>query len=65
LPALIFKNEVFGIIGAAIKSPQNIRPSFLGSYYQEALELELSSTGIPFQAQIKVPIDYKRTELKT
>jgi GxxExxY protein len=47
------------IIGAAIEAHRVLGPGLLESVYQEALGCELKLRGIPFEAQAKVPIEYK------
>ncbi len=54
-----FKNEVYAIVGAAIEVSTELGAGFLEAVYQEALELELKLRGIPYQAQIPIPIIYK------
>jgi GxxExxY protein len=47
------------VLGAAIEVHRVLGPGLLESVYQEALGCELNLRGIPFEAQAKVPIDYK------
>ena len=56
---LIFKNEVFHIIGAAINVANELGCGFLEAVYQEALALELTENNIPFESQKKLNISYK------
>lgn len=60
---LLYKEEVFEIIGAAIEVHKELGPGFLEAVYQEALEIELGSRNIPFQAQKCVEIFYKNRTL--
>ena len=53
---LIFKNEVYRIIGAVLEVYNQLGSGFLEAVYQEALEIELSSRDIPFIAQSQVQI---------
>lgn len=56
---LIFKNEVYAIVGAAIEVSNKLGSGFLEAVYQEALYLELTSRGIPTKQQVPVKINYK------
>jgi len=56
---LIFKEEVFAIVGAAIEVHRELGPGFLEAVYQEAMEVELRERGIPFEAQKPLRISYK------
>jgi len=54
-----FKDEVYALVGAAIEGSTELGTGFLETMYQEALELELKLRGIPYQAQIPIPITCK------
>ena len=56
---LLLKQEVYGIVGAAIEVHRELGPGFLEGVYQEALEMELVLQTIPFQAGKHLPIVYK------
>ncbi len=56
---LVLKDETFAVVGAAIEVHRELGPGFLEAVYQEALELELSARGIPFQPQQVLRIRYK------
>jgi GxxExxY protein len=56
---MILKDEVFQIIGAAIEVHKELGNGFLEAVYQEALEIELTSRGIPFSSQKPIKIKYK------
>ena len=56
---LIYKDEVFAIIGAAIEVHRQLGPGFLEPVYQEAMEIEVSVRSIPFVAQQRIQIRYK------
>lgn len=47
------------VIGAAIAVHKHLGPGLLESIYQECLEIELKESGIDFQAQVDVPIEYR------
>lgn len=61
---LLYKNEVFAVVGAAMEVYNNLGPGFLEAVYQEALEIELTERNIPFIAQPEVKIIYKGKTLK-
>jgi len=56
---LIFKEETYAIIGAALEVYNVLKPGFLEAVYQEALELELSERGIPYISQPELTLRYK------
>ena len=62
---LIFKDEVYQIIGAAMEVHKVLGPGFLEAVYQEALEIEFASRGLPYQSQPKLPLEFKGHQLKT
>lgn len=61
---LLFKEEVYQIVGAAIEVYNEFRSGFLESVYQEGMELELGWRNIPFAAQVPLRIRYKSVVLK-
>jgi GxxExxY protein len=60
---LLFKQEVYDIIGAAIEVHRTLGSGFLEAVYQEAMEIELASRQIPFRSQVQLPVYYKGTLL--
>jgi len=56
---LIYKEEVYAIVGAAMEVYNTLGAGFLEPVYQEAFEIELSSRGIPFGAKRELRITYK------
>ena len=64
MPKLLYKNEVYTLIGAAMEVYNVLGLGFLESVYQEALEIELSIRGISFEAQQELNIRYKEYQLR-
>lgn len=64
MPELVYRNEVYAIIGAAMDVYNVLGAGFLESVYQEALEIELSARGIRFESQQELNIRYKEHQLK-
>lgn len=62
---LLYKDEVYAIIGAAFEVYNTLGSGFLEAVYQEALAIELSSRQIPFQEQAQIKIEYKGEPLKS
>jgi hypothetical protein len=47
---LLLPDEVYAIVGAAMQVHTELGCGFLEAVYQEAMELELTAAGIPFEA---------------
>ncbi len=56
---LLFKDEVYAIVGAAMEVSNVLGSGFLEAVYQEALQIELSARKIPFVVQSAINISYK------
>ena len=56
--------ESYNITGAAMYVYNTLGPGFLEAVYQEALAIEFSKRGIPFQREKELKIYYDRHELK-
>ena len=61
---LIYKDEVFKIVGAAMEVHRVLGPGFLEAVYQEALAIEFRSRNVPFVEFQKLQIDFKGIILK-
>ena len=60
---IILGDESYAIVGAAIEVHRELGPGFLEAVYQEAMEIELASRGIPFVAQAQIRVRYKEHTL--
>lgn len=56
---VLFKDECYKLVGAAIEVHRELGNGFLEPVYQEAFERELSEQGVPFAAQPSLRIYYK------
>ncbi len=61
---LLYKDEVYKIVGAAFEVYNELGNGFLEAVYQEALEIELNLQKIKFIPQNELKIFYKHNELK-
>jgi GxxExxY protein len=61
---LLCKAEVYAIVGAAMEVYNELGSGFLEAVYQEALEIEFTLRGIPYEAQKELLIFYKGRRLK-
>jgi GxxExxY protein len=61
---LLYKEESYKIIGAAMEVHKELGAGFLESVYQEAFELELQKQEIPYEREKLLNIFYKGQKLK-
>ncbi len=59
MATILYKEEVYRIIGCAMEVHKILGPGFLEGVYQDALIIELARTGIPFEKERKFPVWYK------
>ncbi|GAO30473.1 GxxExxY protein [Geofilum rubicundum] len=58
-PTLIYKDEAYKIIGAAMNVHRELGCGFLEPVYSEALEIEFKQQGVPYQREVPLSIAYK------
>ncbi|MBN1887332.1 MAG: GxxExxY protein [Thermoflexales bacterium] len=56
---LLYKDEVYALVGAAMQVYTSLGSGFLEAVYQEALEIEFAERRIPFEAQRELHIYYR------
>lgn len=64
MSAVLFRDEVYAIVGAAIEVHRELGSGFLEAVYQEALEIELNRRGVPFESQKQLVLYYKGQRLQ-
>ena len=58
-------SDMYRIVGCALGVYNHLKPGYLESVYEEALELELLDAGFSVRRQVKLPITYKGRLLKS
>jgi GxxExxY protein len=61
---LLYKEETYAIIGAAIEVHKELGAGFLESVYEEAMMIESELRDIPYKTQVHLPVHYKRRKLQ-
>ena len=61
---LIYKDEVYAIVGAAMEVYNQLGAGFLEPIYQEAMEIETLERKIPTKPQHNIEVIYKGQRLK-
>ena len=56
---LLYPKESYDITGCLLNVYNHLGCGFLEAVYQEALEIEFKSAGIPFRREVRLPIYYK------
>ena len=57
--SLVYKEEVYDIVGAAMEVHRVLGNGFLEAIYQEALAIEFARRDIPFSREQNIPVYYK------
>jgi GxxExxY protein len=60
---LLYKDEAYAIIGAAMEVHKELGYGFLESIYQEALEQEFNLQHIPYRREVLISVCYKKIVL--
>jgi len=61
---LLYKDEVYALVGAAMEVYNVLGPGFLEPVYQEALGIEFTERRVPSEPQKELRISYKGRYLK-
>lgn len=61
---LLYKDEVYAIAGAVFEVYKTLGTGYLEPVYQEALAVEFTSRGIPFEREYRLSIYYKDVKLE-
>jgi GxxExxY protein len=61
---LIYKREVFLVMGAAFEVYKELGPGFLEAVYHEAMEIELAARKVPFKSCHPLQLKYKGKLMK-
>ncbi|MBR8535749.1 GxxExxY protein [Carboxylicivirga sediminis] len=61
---LLYNDETYKIIGAAMAVHRELGCGFLEQVYQEALEIEFKMQGIPYLREASLQISYRGQNLK-
>ena len=61
---LIYGDEVYALVGAAMEVHTRLGCGYLEAVYQEAFEIELAARNIPYVSQKELTISYKDHTLK-
>jgi GxxExxY protein len=62
--SLLHERETYQILGACFEVYKEKGCGFLEGVYQECLEIEFASQGIPFVPQVQLALNYKGRQLK-
>ena len=56
-------SDMYRIVGCALKVYNSLKPGYLESVYEKALEWELLEAGFSVKRQVRIPVFYKGIEL--
>jgi len=56
---LLYKDEVYSIVGVAIEVHKEMGPGFLEAVYEECMAIESQAKKIPFETQVELSVNYK------
>ena len=59
------ESDMYRIVGCALAVYNHLKPGYLESVYEEALEIELLDEGFSVQRQVHLPVTYKGRLLKS
>ena len=59
-----YKNKTYKIIGKCMEVHNNLGPGFLEVVYKDALEIEFTKAGIPFEREKEYEVNYQGIILK-
>jgi 8-oxo-dGTP diphosphatase len=61
---LLYKDEVYKIVGAAIEVHKELGNGYLESVYEEAMKVVSNDRNIPYDTQVSVPVYFKGNKLE-
>jgi GxxExxY protein len=61
---LLFKEEVYELVGAAMRVYNELGSGFLEAVYQEAYEIECADSNVPVKPRQEIQIKYRGRTLK-
>jgi GxxExxY protein len=63
MPDLLYRDEVYAIVGAAMEVHAVLGNGFLEAVYHAALKVEFTARQIPFVSEMSLPVFYKGQRL--
>ena len=65
IKSVLYSQEAYIIIGAAMKVHRELGPGFTEKVYQDALAIELRDRNIPFRREVELHASYKNITLES